>query len=219
MFTASICTPMINVVPSASSSWHISMLWNISLLTDLKNTMIYCTVILAFKYMLWIAEISPPVNLTVRFAQNHRRLTSWHNLHWRSVWEWENRCKNDEECGVEGNKGSMRSSPQIPIIKHYPGDQKDLVVRRWERPKDPASTLAPNYSFSYYFCHYATLQEVCTGDSFTCRNTKGKIPQFHQGSCLDSHTNVSLLKITTGDFSIVCWLKAPPTTVLQVLKG
>lgn len=68
-------------------------------------------------------------------------LTSWHNLYQRSAWEWENRSKNAEECRVEENKGGSRSSPQIPI-KFYPKDQKDLVIRRWERPKDAASTLA-----------------------------------------------------------------------------
>lgn len=165
--------------------------------------------------MLWIAGISPPFHFAVTFAQNHGRLTSWHNLHRRSVWEWENRSKNDEECRVEGNKGGTRSSPQIPIIKCYPKDQKDFVTRRWERLKDPVIALAPNYSFSYYFYHHWTLQEVCTGDSFTCKNTKEKIHQFHQGSCPDSHTNVSLPKITAGNFCIVCRLKAPPATTLH----
>lgn len=133
IFTASMCTPMINVVTSASSSWHISMLWNISLLTDLKNALIYCTVILASKYMLWIAEISPPVHLTVRFAQNHRRLTSWHNLHWRSVWEWENRCKNVEQKEIKEVQEVAHKSPSLNVTQKirktsWSEGEKDLKI-------------------------------------------------------------------------------------------
>ena len=85
---------------------------------------------------------------TVRFAQDHGRLTGWHYLHWRSIWEWENKRKNDEECREKENQGGARSSPQHPIINSHPKDQKDLVTRRSERPKDPVSTLAQTYSFS-----------------------------------------------------------------------
>lgn len=90
--------------------------------------------------MLRIVGICPSFHFTVRFAEDHGRLTGWHYLHRRNVWERENKRKNDEECGEEGNKRGMRSSPPYPSIECYPGDQKDLVTRS-ERPKDLVSTF------------------------------------------------------------------------------
>lgn len=156
--------------------------------------------------MLRIAGISPPFHFTVRFTQDHGRLTGWHYLHWRSIWEWENKRKNDKECREEGNKGGTRSSPQHPIVKCYqeirktlwPEDQKDLKIWSAHYPKLFLQLIFPPPP--------DLAQEIPSYVMVKIQKQKENIPPGK----LPRHP---LQKITAGKFSIVCLLKAPPATI------
>lgn len=205
VYSLLVCAPTWSMLHPQHLVLDISMLWNISRLTALRNTLIYCTVILAFK--MYAINCRNPSSF---LFYSQIRSEPWKTSPAGTSYIGEVSENGQIEAGIMKNvewketkevREVAHKSPSLNVTQKI---RKTSWIRRWERPKDLASAWTPNYSFSYYFCHQWTLQQVCKRDFFTCKNTKEKIHQFHQGSCPDIHTNVSLQKITASNFSNSC---------------
>lgn len=79
--------------------------------------------------MLRIAGISPPFHFTVRFTQDHGRLTGWHYLHWRVSENGrikERMTKNVERKEIKEVREAAHNTPSLNVTKRSerPCDQK-----------------------------------------------------------------------------------------------